>query len=975
MNTASAILKTAPQPKDFASITDWRVATKAWKQELKAARQADQAARAAHFAASRAAQPIPSVFDLVIGYGSRVQLSCNTPEARVSLKHVIEWVEQDAIQPAIEDYYTVCTELKGRLAETGLVDLKHLVIAHVFIVAERQKALVPGERYDHTPDRATSEAVGEVLREQHELARQAPPHPLGLSEEDLSAELSLVRVAASTENPLMGFRPANQFPGLSQLHRLEANYTIDTAWDTTDGMLTLFLAMQTNRHIAITGAMGTGKTKAVLAAVSGKSVLYVVPSRALGEQIVKFIPDSIYATEIAGISAQGPVGKDGTLYKSVVACTPSLYRIADAKFDVVVIDEAMGATRQLHNSELCADRRPQLIGSLARAVEQAAMTIVMDANLTPHAMWLLGMPRTAVTCHTTHQPMPCAVSILQGSRMAAMGAIVKAAQTSSEKIVVHVDSTLIAESLDKLCYRNNVTSLVVSAETKTDHQQSYFLTDTAMFWAIRPDVQVVIATNVLSCGYSIEGAGAAPIGQVWGIYQGANGQTPDDYAQSLFRVRSNAPRFVWAAKGCSGFATIYKQGNSEDAPLAAFTSRTRREQAKMRDFLLTYLATQGCTLELLPVDVEQLDLTDVGTAAQKQTRIDRLKAASVINVFEYEELKKSRYPHSTQKRAMARFEWVQRFGSDLTEAQWALAASGAFKEKTALAHYLMDLELAQSAACPDEVFHKPRISTAASWVVGGLTSHPLMMAYMGPVFGLLKGDHEDASGEGEVWAAFNEGAADIAANFRLTAKSNQDLLGKLLAMVGIKRSRKKRSDQSWAYSLDTEHWTVWKSFVQAGNAVVEGVRETVKKIQAACATSRAALGMVAYEVANKLVAMVLPERTAEVVDEAEEWSAEVEAYQVVAKMPQPIPTFVSKVKFNVTKKGSTPVVPAQPENYLDLAGRVWSLRGPDSDLYYAEITAGKAFDRIKAAGKAIANFAMRHCQISSTGKIVQEIAV
>jgi hypothetical protein len=186
-----------------------------------------------------------------------------------------------------------------------------------------------------------------------------------------------------------------------------------------------------------------------------------------------------------------------------------------------------------------------------------------------------------------------------------------------------------------------------------------------------------------------------------------------------------------------------------------------------------------------------------------------------------------------------------------------------------------------------------------------------MMAYMGPVFGLLKGDHEDASGEGEVWAAFNEGAAEIASNFRLNAKSNQDLLGKLLAMVGIKRSRKKRSDQSWAYSLDTDHWTVWKSFVQAGNAVVEGVRETVKKIQAACATSRAALGMVAYEVVNKLVAMVLPERPAEVVeeDEQEEWSDEVE---VEASAVEAVDAVMTYMDFQ-----------SLPPLYTDLEGEYW----------------------------------------------------
>jgi DNA-binding transcriptional LysR family regulator len=67
--------------------------------------------------------------------------------------------------------------------------------------------------------------------------------------------------------------------------------------------------------------------------------------------------------------------------------------------------------------------------------------------------------------------------------------------------------------------------------------------------------------------------------------------------------------------------------------------------------------------------------------------------------------------------------------------------------------------------------------------------------------------------------------------------------------------------------------------------------------------------------------------------------------------------------------------PALPDQYLDLAGRVWSLRGPNSDLYYAQITAGKLFDRIKSAGDAIANFAIRHCEISGTGKILQEITV
>jgi Origin of replication binding protein len=722
----------------------------------------------------------------------------------------------------------------------------------------------------------------ERLRGVHDNQPYQTYETLGLSEEDFTAAVSIKRANVAAANPMRDFSPVNGVSGVPQLRRLLPDYQIAAAWDTAEGLAALGAALHSNRTVAITGAMGTGKTKAVLALTAKNSVLYIVPSRALGEQLVKRIPDSIYATEVAGISAEGPVGKDGKLYRSVVACTPSLHRIAGATFDVVVVDEAMGTLRQLHMSELCAAKRPQLTGALDGALRKASKIIVMDANLTPNAIWLLGGgPGSHVNCHTTFEPMPCTVSMIQGTKIAAMGALIKSAQETGEKIVCHVDSTLTADSLAKLCRNNNIVSIVVSADHKNDREQYYFLTDTPTFWAVRPDVQVVIATNVLSCGYSIEGAGAAPIGQVWGIFQGANGQTPDDYAQSLFRVRSTAPRFVWVAKGCSGYASMYKQDTTGYPAFASFTNRMRKEQAKMRDFLMTYLVTQGCTLELQSISAAELDLTDVGTAAQKQARVDRLKSASVITVFEYEEMKNARYLHSTQKRAMARFEWVQRFGSDLTEAQWALAASGAFREKTALAHYLIDLELAQAAACPDADFHQPHISSAATWVVGGLTSHPLMMAYMGPVFGLLKGEHEDASGEGEVWAAFNEGAADIASNFRLTAKSNQDLLGKLLAMVGIKRSRKKRSDQSWAYSLDTDHWTVWKSFVQAGNAVVEGVRETVKKIQAACATSRAALGMVAYEVVNKLVAMVLPERTAEVVEDAEEepWSGEVEAYR------------------------------------------------------------------------------------------------
>jgi hypothetical protein len=831
-----------------------------------------------------------------------------------------------------------------------------------------QMAHDTGIRYEQTFEEAR-------LRGVHDNQPDQTYKTLGLSDEDFTADFSIKRANVAAANPMRGFSPVNGVAGVPQLRRLLPDYQIPVAWDTAEGLGVLGGALQTHRTVAITGGMGTSKTKAVLALIAGKSVLYVVPSRALGEQLVKHIPDSLYATEVAGISPHGPVGKDGKLYRSVVACTPSLHRIAGAKFDFVVVDEAMGTLRQLHMSELCAAQRLQLVGALDAALRAATKIVVMDANLTPNALWLLdGGQGDYANCHTTFEAMPCPVKLVQGTKLAAMGALIKSARETGEKIICHVDSLWTAEQLAKLCHNNDIVSLTVSADCKNDREQYYLLTDTPMFWAMRPDVQVVIATNVLSCGYSIEGAGAAPIGQVWGIFQGANGQTPDDYAQSLFRVRSNAPRFVWAAKGCSGYAAMYRINKSEEKAFGSFTNRMQKEQAKLRDFLMTYLVTQGCTLEAMPVKTAELNLTNFGTAAQKQARVERLKAASVITVHEYEALQKSRYLHSTQKRAMARYEWASRFGGALTEAQWQLAASGAFREKTALAQYLLDLELAQAAACPDPDLHKPHISSAASWVVGGLTANPLMMAYMGPLFGLLKGEHADASGEGPVWAAFNEGAAEISANFRLSAKSNQDLLGRLLGMVGIKRSRKKRSDQSWAYSLDTEHWTVWKSFVHAGNSIVETVRETVKKIQAACATSRVALGMVAYEVVNKLVEMVLPERPVEaVVEEA-------------AVLEEPAPKYLSREELEALRPKNKPYVPTElhqpildnvehPEEYLDLAGRVWSLRGAGNDLYYAQVTSGKLFERVGAAGEAIANFVMRHCAVDRFGKVIQEIAV
>lgn len=690
---------------------------------------------------------------------------------------------------------------------------------------------------------------------------------LGLSTDDFEAVFSIKRANVAAANPMRGYNPVNGVAGVPQLRRLLPDHQIGTAWDTAEGLATIGDAMQSMQGIAITGAMGTGKTKAVLTLIAAKSVLYIVPSRALGEQLVKRIPNALYATDIAGISPQGPVGKDGVLYRSVVCCTPSLHRVGDAKFDVVVVDEAMSTLRQLHLSELCAARRPQLLGALHNVLSKAANIVVMDANLTPNATRLLGFNFGVTTCHTTFEPMPCTVNMMQGSRMGAMAALVESAQRTSDKILVHVDSMLTAEQLDKLCQRNGVGSIIVSAETKADREQNYFLTDTALFWTIRPAVQVVIATNVLSCGFSVEGEGATPIGQVWGIFQGANGQTPDDYAQALFRVRSTVPRFVWAAKGASGFATLYKHDADQSPALKSFVNRMRKEQSKLRDFLATYLVTQGCTLEMAAMEAATLDLTDSGITVQKQARVDRLKEAATISQWEYENLRKSRYLHSTQKRAMARYEWVQRFGGDLTEAQWELAASGAFSEKTALAQYLLDLDLAQAAACPDADFHRPHLSSAASWVVNGLTSDPLMMAYMGPFLGLLKGEHQDATGEGDVWAAFNRGFLEISVYFRITARSSQDLLGRLLGMVGIKRDRKKRSDQSWAYSLNMEHWAVWKSFVQVGSAVVDGVKETVKKIQATCAATRSALGMVAHTVAPQLVAMVLPEVEELVVEE------------------------------------------------------------------------------------------------------------
>jgi Origin of replication binding protein len=655
-------------------------------------------------------------------------------------------------------------------------------------------------------------------------------------------EQYIERAMIAATLPLLGYeRGRMEYKILPRVRKLNAAVTIATPWDSTEGMNVLITAFNGNKAIAITGGMGTAKTTAVLSLCKSFTTLYVVPSRVLGQQKAREL-GAIYATDIASWDGYTAIGKNGKRYTSVVVCTPSLHKIADKAFQVVIVDEVMAVNRGLFFGNLCAPRRSVLVAALAGVLAASSKVVLIDANLTPNSVAVIAPKLKPVALHSTFKPMKCAVHVLQGSRVAAMAAIVEAAQQTAGKLVVHTDSVNLAERLGLMLRAAGVESLILDGDRKYDRHQHYFLTETETFWQACPEVKVVIATSVISCGYSIQGAGADAIESVWGLFQCNNGQTPDDYAQTLFRVRGNQPRYVWSAKGCSGYGMVNAEMPSGKGAVLSLFNQTQAEKCKSREYLLTYLAAQGCTLTPMTLRDTKIDLTGIGQAAVMELRTERLKAAPQISAADCASLKQQRYIHSSQRLMITRHEWEQRLGT-LTDEQWKIASNEGFQSKITLAHFLINPELVQQAATPDDVWHEDAISGIAARVAEAL-AQPFMLTMLAPITALLSGESDDATGEGEAWEIFKISWKQIAMNLGIRGcRGHQDLIGKLCGLTGLKRLSHKENDMTRTYCLNKEAYAVWQTFMRAGNAMVEAVVGTVKKLTEKYKGFRRALGM------------------------------------------------------------------------------------------------------------------------------------
>ena len=120
--------------------------------------------------------------------------------------------------------------------------------------------------------------------------------------------------------------------------------------------------------VVVKAAMGVGKTKALNAFLKGKdSVLMVTFSRALAAKLVAEFDDMVdYQT------------KDGYLDDDrVVVCLDSLWRIKTARFDYVVLDEAVSVL--LHFNSYLMKRAVENAAALDAYMASAGHVFVVDA--------------------------------------------------------------------------------------------------------------------------------------------------------------------------------------------------------------------------------------------------------------------------------------------------------------------------------------------------------------------------------------------------------------------------------------------------------------------------------------------------------------------------------------------------------------------------------------------------------------------
>ena len=315
------------------------------------------------------------------------------------------------------------------------------------------------------------------------------------------------------------------------------------------------------RLVALSAPMGSGKSKAIAAAVApllaeGTRVLLITHRSSLGAAL---------AAELGLPWAEDAAPGSDLRQQGLALCIDSLcpgsgMRInpADWRGCVVVIDEAVAVLGHalFATGTSIASRRPAVLETLAALLADAAQVVIADAQLSNPALEALeaATGAQALLIGSSHKPAAGRELVIHPSRDSWRAEVVAQLQARRRLWIATTaakpGSANAAQNLALLALEHwpEARVLVVDAETVADpsHAASRLAADPN---GVAAGFDLVVASPAVAAGLSVD---KLP-GHFAAVMVAAGGTTdPDSIAQAAARVRDDCPRHLWAPERSPG---------------------------------------------------------------------------------------------------------------------------------------------------------------------------------------------------------------------------------------------------------------------------------------------------------------------------------------------------------------------------------------------------------------------------------------
>ncbi|MBD1865686.1 MULTISPECIES: plasmid replication protein, CyRepA1 family [Trichocoleus] len=313
--------------------------------------------------------------------------------------------------------------------------------------------------------------------------------------------------------------------------------------------------------IALKSGKGTGKTKAIGAAVARSGALLLLTHRiALGRNLSGRIgcdwKSDIDRANGEFLSDSGYTARIGLCVDSLLAINPQKFVGCD-----LVVDEAEQVLRHLLTSSTCNQegKRPALLARLTDLVKVARRVILADADISDRSInyfkALRGENTPLYLIRNDYKSNGYPVRFIEAAKDDAVITELLADVKAGHRIFVAIDAKSGSKAIAKLiadlqAVRPGIRVMLVNSETSGDEPQTKLIQH--INERVR-DYDVLIVTPSLSTGASIE---VEHFDKVYGIFFGV--LSDSDIAQFLARVRSNVPRTVWCEKTGKNFSNVSK---------------------------------------------------------------------------------------------------------------------------------------------------------------------------------------------------------------------------------------------------------------------------------------------------------------------------------------------------------------------------------------------------------------------------------